>query len=591
MKHEFAHAAGTRAKRSDFAIYQRAILQARAFWPHIVLALIIDLGATPIALLNPVPLKIAVDSLIGSHPLPALLAAILPPGTTRESAIALVAVAVLLVATTGLLYLQSLAGWLLKTFIGERLVLDFRARLFAHVQRLSLGYHDRVGVADSTYRIQYDTTCIQSLAVDGITPFLTAGVMLGSMLFVIARIDSTLAMIVLFIIPILVVLARVSRNSLRRRWPAVKAVDSAAMDVIEESLGALRVVKAFGREDDQQAKFLSHSRKRMWGEIHLALIKGGFEGLVAVTIACGTAATLFVGILHIRAGILTLGELIMVMAYLAELYEPLRSATRQFGELQRSFASAERVFAVLDELPEVPQRRDAIRLRRCTGNVQFQDVTFAYSDGRTILDDISFAVEPGSRAAISGRTGSGKTTLMSLLLRFYDPRAGRILLDSVDLRDYDLADLRRQFALVLQEPVLFSASIAENIAYGDPGSSQEGIIEAARAANADDFIRRLPNGYATQVGERGLLLSGGERQRISLARAFLRDAPVLVLDEPTSSVDIETESLIMGAMDRLMHGRTSFIIAHRLYTLASCDVTLQVEGGNVITSARAASGL
>jgi ATP-binding cassette, subfamily B, bacterial len=284
----------------------------------------------------------------------------------------------------------------------------------------------------------------------------------------------------------------------------------------------------------------------------------------------------------VREGSLTLGQLLMVLGYLGQLYEPLKTIGRKAAGLQSYLASAERVFALLDERPDVPERPQARPLRRAAGAVAFQNVGFAYDADHPVLHDVSFEVRPGARVAIGGTTGAGKSTLVSLLTRFYDPTAGTILLDGVDLRDYRLADLRDQFAIVLQEPLLFATSIAENIAYGRPGSSDLDIVQAARAAGAHDFIARLPRGYATPVGERGMQLSGGERQRIALARAFLKDAPLLILDEPTSSVDVKTEATILEAMGRLMRGRTAFLITHRASALAICDVRVHLELGRLV---------
>jgi ATP-binding cassette subfamily B protein len=270
------------------------------------------------------------------------------------------------------------------------------------------------------------------------------------------------------------------------------------------------------------------------------------------------------------------------MAYISQLYQPLKTIGRKAVSLQSSLAGAERAFSLLDEAPDVAERPNARPLSRASGAIAFRDVSFSYGKDASVLHDISFEIGPSTRVGVIGATGAGKTTLASLLTRFYDPTAGEILLDGVDLRDYRLADLRNQFSIVLQEPVLFSTSIAENIAYARPGASREEIVEAAKAANAHEFITRLAEGYETQVGERGLRLSGGERQRIALARAFLKDAPLLILDEPTSSVDLRTEAVIMEAMDRLMRGRTTFMIAHRLSTLKNCDVLLVIENGRLV---------
>lgn len=306
--------------------------------------------------------------------------------------------------------------------------------------------------------------------------------------------------------------------------------------------------------------------------------------LVNMTTAIGTAAVLFIGIRNVQAGVLSLGELLMVLAYLTQLYNPLRTISRQVANLQSSLASAERAFQLLDEVPDVTDRPGARPLKRAVGELRFRGVSFAYGENTPVLQDVSFCVYPGTRLGIEGRTGAGKSTLVSLAARFYDPGDGSILLDGVDLRDYKLADLRNQMAIVLQEPVLFSTSIAENIGYGRPGAGSSEIVEAAQAANVHEFIDGLPDGYDTAVGERGMRLSGGERQRIALARAFLKDAPILVLDEPTSSVDMTTEAGIMEAMERLMVGRTTLMIAHRMSTLDICDARIELEHGRIISA-------
>jgi ATP-binding cassette subfamily B protein len=298
--------------------------------------------------------------------------------------------------------------------------------------------------------------------------------------------------------------------------------------------------------------------------------------------AMGTAAVLLIGVLHVQWGILTLGGLLLVMGYLSQLYGPLSTISRKTASLQRHLASAERAFTLLDQAPDVAERPDAQPLARAEGSVTFRNVCFSYDGVQPVLRNISFDVPAGTRTGVAGRTGAGKTTLTSLLTRFYDPNGGQILVDGVDLRDYKVDDLRRQFAIVLQEPVLFSTSIAENIGYARPGASKDEIAQAARVANAHDFIVALPDGYDTNVGERGMRLSGGERQRIALARAFLKDAPILIMDEPTSSVDMKTEAGIMDAMERLMHGRTTFMIAHRLTTLENCDVLMVIDDGQLI---------
>jgi ATP-binding cassette subfamily B protein len=569
-----------RGTAGDLMLYRRLVRQARPFWPHLGGILALSLLAPPLALLTPLPLKIAVDSVIGSHPLPGALVAVLP-AATRSTTAALLLAGGLAVAVALLVHLQALGSWLLQTYTGERLALDFRGQLFAHVQRLSLSYHDTKGTTDSTYRIQYDAPAIQWILVNGVTTFVTAGLTLVGMILVTARIDRQLAVIALAVAPVLFLLAKASRQRLRNGWYEVKEQQSEAMSVVQETLSAMRVVKAFGQEDREQKRFMHHASRSMWGQVHLAFIEGGFELLVGLTLGLGTAAVLWVGVTHVRSGVITLGELLMVMAYLAQLFSPLQTMSKKVAELQSTLAGAERAFALLDQVPDVAERHEARPIARAAGAVAFRGVSFAYDRDHSVLHDISFELEPGTRVGIVGTTGAGKTTLVSLLTRFYDPTAGQILLDGVDLREYRLADLRSQFALVLQEPVLFSTSITENIAYALPGAGEREIVDAARRANAHEFISRLPQGYDTQVGDRGLRLSGGERQRISLARAFLKDAPVLILDEPTSSVDVKTETGILDAMERLMQGRTTLVIAHRGSTLRHCETILRIEEGRL----------
>jgi ATP-binding cassette, subfamily B, bacterial len=567
---------------SDIALSRRLLRLARPYWPYFIGMLAFGLLGSAVALLNPVPLKIVVDSVLGTRPPPALFTALLPVAVAHAPGVILVAAIALLVAVVGGGQLQGLGNTLLKTYVGERLVLDFRARLVHRVQRLSLAYHDSRGTSDSLYRIQQDAQAVQSLLVDGAVPFVSAAITLGTMIAVTARLDPQLALVALAISPPLFVVSRAYRPRMRRESRQARRLESAALAVVHETLGALRVVKAFGQEARETERFVRRSREGMAARIHVALLQGRYGVLVGLTTALGTAAVLWIGVGHVRAGALSLGQLLLVMGYLGQLYEPLKTISQKAGSFQTYLASVERAFALLDERPDVPERLLARPIARATGAVAFRNVSFAYDPAHPVLHDVSFEVPPGARVAVAGVTGAGKTTLVSLLTRFYDPTAGAVLLDGEDLRDFRLADLRDQFAIVLQEPVLFSTSIAENIAYGRPGASESDIVQAARAAGAHEFVTRLPHGYATPVGERGMQLSGGERQRIALARAFLKDAPLLILDEPTSSVDVKTEAAILDAMDRLMRGRTAFLITHRASTLTICDVRLQLEVGRLV---------
>jgi ATP-binding cassette subfamily B protein len=563
-------------------------LEARPYWPHILGIFLLSLLSTPLTLLTPLPLKIVVDSVIGPRPLPGFLVPLVPRGVQHSPGLLLAMATIMLVGVTLLTHLQWLANWLLETYAGESMVLNFRARLFAHVQRLSLAYHDSKGAADSAYRIEYDAPSLQYITINGVVPLISAFSTLAGMIYVTTRLDWQLALVALGIVPVLFALTQVFSGWLRRRWMDVKELESSANSVVMEALSAMRVVKAFGREDHEHKRFLTRSNRRLRELLQVYGVQGGYDLLVGVTLALGTAGALFVGVLHVRRGLLSVGDLLLVSAYIGQLLEPLKSVTNKLADLQGSLASAERAFALLDEAPDVAERPHALALKRATGVVKFDNVSFAYDGEHAVLTGVSFEAPPGARIGIQGRSGAGKSTLMSLLTRFYDVSGGRILLDGVDIRDYRLADLRNQFGIVLQDAVLFSTTIAENIAYGHPGASEGQIIEAARLADAHDFTTNLPEGYGTLVGERGMSLSGGERQRISLARAFLKDAPILILDEPTSALDTGTEAAIVEALERLMHGRTTFMIAHRLTTLNRCDLRLEIDQGQVGVVASAA---
>jgi ATP-binding cassette, subfamily B, bacterial len=577
----------------DLWIYRRLLLQARPYWPHIAALFLLSLLAAPLSLLNPLPLKIVVDGVLGSKPLPGWLAAVVPPSLAESSSGMLIVAVVLILGTTILSQLRGFAAAMLDTYAGEKLVLAFRTELFQQTQRLSFAYHDRKGSTDSLYRIEYDAPAIRWVTVQGVIPFVNAILTVILMAYVAARIDWQLALVAILVAPLLFGLAQAFRRRIRAEWSKVKESETSSMSGMQEAISLLRVVRAFGQEDRENERVRSRLEQNVRGHLRLTLINGGFDSLIGLTTATSTAVALYIGVRHIQSGELTLGNLLIVTTYLSQLYSPLTAISRKIADLQAALASAERTFALLDQERDVAERRDARPLLRSAGAVSFRDVRFAYGNGPQVLHDISFEVAPGDRVGIMGTTGAGKTTLVSLLMRFYDPTAGSIMLDGIDSREFRIADLRNQFAIVLQDPVLFSSSIAENIAYARPGASDDEIIAAARQAHAHDFISRLPHGYQTRVGERGMSLSGGERQRIAIARAFLKDAPILILDEPTSALDFETESAIIDAMESLMKQRTTFIIAHRQSTLRKCSVQIVLEHGRLVADdppARALSG-
>ena len=564
-------------------VMRRLLREARPFWWQIAGVLGVSLLATPLVLLLPIPLKIAVDSVVGSKPLPSYIAWLVP-GFMRSSDLRLLlVVATLQVLIALLVQLQALAQYVTATQVSERMTLAFRSRLFRHAQRLSLAFHDSRGTADSAFRIQWDAPALKYVLIDGLVPFVSAVVMLVAMLIAIAHIDWQLCLVAVAITPFFYAYARAYNRRMRDRYVRAAAFESGALGVIQEVLTSFRVVKAFGREDREEARFLNRASDGVHARIRLAYAESKFGLLINGTTAVGTAVVMVIGFESVDSGRITLGQLLVVLAYLVQLYHPLETISRQAANLQSSLASAQRAFELLDAVPDVVEQPNARPLTRAVGCIDFERVTFAYDGSQPVLQDVSLEIRAGTRVGIAGPTGAGKTTLLSLLMRFYEPASGRILLDGVDVRDYRVRDLRDQFALVLQEPVLFSTTIAENIAYGRDDATREEIEDAARSAAADRFIAALPDGYDTVVGERGMTLSGGERQRIALARAFLKDAPILLLDEPTSSVDVATEAAIVDAMERLMAGRTTLMIAHRLSTLDVCDVRIQLDHGHIVT--------
>lgn len=562
------------------SLHFRIVKQTRSCWPQLVAITALSLLSLPFTLLYPLPLKIAVDSALGKEPFPEFLERLFP-GHYSEAATLGIAVG-LLIGIAVLVNLQGLASWYLQTYTGEKLVWDFRAELLNHVQRLPLAFHDRYGASDSVYRIQHDAPAIQYVAIQGVIPLITAAFTLAGMIYVTARMDLKLAGVALAVSPILFLLSLGSSRLVRKRSREVKELDTSAMSVIQEVIGSIRIIKAFGQESREHERFVRHSSKRMSGQVKLSMLQAIFSGLVGLTIAGGTAAALYIGVEHVRAGLLSVGSLLVIMAYIAQVYQPLQLLSTKMTDIQVWFASLERAFMLLDQAPEIAESPRALPLVRAAGEFEFRDVSFEYDESGRGLERASFRVPAGARVGIVGSTGAGKTTLLNLLMRFYDPVQGQVLLDGRDLREYRISDLRRQFSVVLQQPVLFAASIAENIAYGRPDAADDEIVAAAKAASSHDFIMRLPEGYDTRPGEGGSLLSGGERQRISLARAFLRNSPILILDEPTSSVDGKTEASILEAIEALMRGRTTFMIAHRLNTLKSCDMILVLEQGKLV---------
>ena len=573
-------------KYSAFSLIKRALLQARPFWLHLLGIFLLSLLATPLALLKPYALKILIDSGFGAQPLPGFMNLFFSSGHPFTFASVILIAAVFAIVIALVENLVNAVEWILGTSTGEKLTLDFKTVLFDHIQRLSLAYHDKKGSSDSLYRIQWDTIAIRTLLISNLSPLLSSLMTLIAMIIVMFFINPIFALISVCIIPLLFILVRFSSSRLRKNWYAVKEDESNAISVIHEVLSSLRVVKAFGREGGEGERFVSRAGKAVKGQIRMAWMGAAYYFIVALIFAIGTALFIYLGATYVHEGKMTLGELTLVLAYLSQIFGPLQNISKQVNDIQSSISSLERTFSIIDTEKEIKDTADAVSLLRARGAFEVNSLCFSYNEEHSVLKNISFCVHPGDRVGIMGSTGAGKSTLINLITRFYDIAGGTILLDGIDIRKVKLADYRRQFAIVLQDPILFSTTIAENIAYGLPGASEEEIIKAAKMANAHEFIINSKDGYETMVGERGIQLSGGERQRISLARAFIKNAPVLIMDEPTSSLDVKTEALVIDAMRRLMEGRTSFMITHRLDTLDFCNLIVHIEEGTLVETVR-----
>jgi len=535
--------------------------------------------AVPITLIVPLPIKVLVDSVLGSQPLPGYLTIFV--GSQMSKGIALWLAISILMGTAVLTYLQNLVNVWYSNKVGNRMTLDVRARLFRHMQRLSIAYHDTMGAADSAYRTLNDAPMLRSFGIDSVIPLTTSILTLGAMILVMVYLDWQLALIALLVSPLMFLLISVFRPRIRAGWRKYRASESAAMAVAQESLGASRLVKSYGQEERKNEQLVSHYNASLSASLKVQVDSAIYGLLVGIVTAAGLAAVLYIGIGHVQTGLLTLGSLLVVNYYVTQLYSPLRNVGQSILDIQMSLTGVERYRAVLDEKPDVPESPNALSLVEAKGEVEFRNVSFQYTKDHPVLHDVSFELHTGDRLGVVGPTGSGKTTLSTLLLRLFDPTKGAITLDGTDLRDYKLADFRNQYAVVHQETVLFSTTVTENISFARPNATMDQVIAAAKAAKAHDFITNLPNGYETLVGERGMKLSGGERQRISLARAFLKNAPMLILDEPTSSLDVHTEAAILDTIQELMKGRTTLMIAHRPSTLRDCNLILMLEDGRV----------
>jgi ATP-binding cassette subfamily B protein len=531
---------------------------------------------TGFELLKPWPLQVVIDNVLGGKPFP-----IGKPQSLQPSLL-------LLLACLGIVVVHFGAGalTLLHNYttirVGQRMVNDLRGTLYAHLQRLSLAFHSRQRVGDLLYRITADSFAVQTMIMNGALPILSAAVLLCGMLIVLFPLDPALTLLALIVVPTLFALISGFNRKIVNVASEVRNTESRVYSVVQWAMSSIKVVQAFTKEEEEHRRFMGASGESLRATLRLYNWQTLYSGAVNIVIAGGTALVVYAGAQAVISGALSIGQLIVFVSYLAQLYAPINQMTQSWGLIAGARAGARRVFEILDIEADLEDGNRDFPLSGARGDVAWRTVSFHYRPEMPVLTSIDLHVPAGQKIAVIGPTGAGKSTLLSLLPRFFDPSAGVVEIDGVDLREYKLKSLRSQIAMVLQPPLIFPLSARENIAYGRPGAADRDIEHAARLAQIHDLITSLPEGYDTVIGESGVLLSEGEKQRITIARALLRDAPILILDEPTSALDVSTEAQVMTGIERLMAGRTTFIIAHRLSTVMRCDRIIVLRDGTIV---------
>ena len=557
------------------SIYRRVLRYYRPFWGQTIFGLLLSLCGIALNLLKPWPFKIIVDDFLRLNPV--------PRGDWRTW------LPLLCLALVVIQLLWGIINWItnyLFVKIGLQALLKLRTELYAYLQSLSLKYHDARRSSDSSFRVAYDSQSIQTIYNKGFTNIFGSIIALAGTFVIMVRLDWQLTLLSLAIVPLIVGAIYFFARRIRRESTFIQEQESAMLAQAQEGLSSIRMVHAFGREEFEVLQFHRQASQSLQANLRLTLTNVNSALVISTLMVIGTAAMYYVGTLHVLAGTLTLGSLLVFSAYLLMLYQPLESLTYTAWAMEGATAGARRCFEVLDRQDDVVDSPDAIAISDAKGALGFQNVSFGYAQDRHVLHDVDLGIEPNQIVAIVGGTGAGKSTLLSLVPRFYDPTTGSVTLDGRDLRQITKKSLRAQIGIVLQDTLLFSTTVRENIAYGRPDATEEEIVNAARRAQADEFIRELPNGYASTVGERGGHLSVGQRQRIGIARAFLKNAPILLLDEPTSALDPATEAAIMETIKELMHGRTTLIATHRLATIHNVDQIVALERGRVVEQGR-----
>ena len=526
-------------------------------------------------LIKPWPLQVVIDNVLGGKQTALPLV-----GSWSKDALLVGACLAIVVAYLGS---GGLTLWHNYTTIrvGQNMVNDLRGQLYAHLQLQSLAYHGRQRVGDLLYRITADSFAVQTMVMNGALPILSAMILLGGMLLVLFPLDPLLTLLALTVVPLLFVLISGFNRKIVTVAGEVRERESRVYSLVQWGMSAIKVVQAFSKEEEEHRRFMGASRESLRATLSLYTWQTLYSGAVNLVIAGGTALVVYAGARAVMSGVLTIGQLIVFVSYLAQLYVPINQITQSWGLIAGAQVGARRVFEVLDAEADLKDGWREFPAAGARGEVRWRQVAFRYRDDAPVLGQIDFTAPAGGTVAIVGPTGAGKSTLLGLLARFFDPSSGSVEIDGVDLREYTLKSLRNQIGIVLQPPLVFPLSARDNIAYGRPGAGDREIEEAARLARIHDTIMALPEGYGTLLGEGGAALSEGEKQRITIARALLRNAPLLILDEPTSALDVETEALVMGGIERLMKGRTTFIIAHRLSTVRRCDCILVLRDGGI----------